>query len=171
MLFQYGPTVGRYDYNVAVAKFLSEKYGDTVYSDDLALTTGATQGLHAILSIFLDLSHGVVFVDEVTYMLALQVFKQFHTVKVVPVPLTADGCDVQALRRLVAEHRYDATASGKPFWGIYYTIPVHHNPTGITFTSGAYISMVFIHTVPQFYNVSFSLFESLRYREKQTKNP
>lgn len=121
---------------MTVAKFLTENYGDAVNSNDLALTTGATQGLHTILTIFLD-HNGVLFVDEVTYMLALQVFVHFPTVKLVPVPMTSDGVDVTELRRLVAQHYSAAnTTSGKMFWGMYYTIPVYHNPTGMTFTSG-----------------------------------
>lgn len=103
-------------------------------SNDLVLTTGATQGLHYTLSVMLDLN-GVVFVDEVTYMVALEVIRCFPSLRIVTVPMTPDGVDVAALRRLVGEHRTTATGD-KPFWGMYYTVPVHHNPTGVTFTSG-----------------------------------
>lgn len=51
-------------------------------SEDIVLTTGATQGLHLILSTLIDFS-GVIFVDEVTYMIALSAMAQFHTMKVV----------------------------------------------------------------------------------------
>lgn len=98
------------------------------------LTTGATQGLHYALSVLIDLN-GVIFVDDVTYMIALEVMSSFPGLRIITVPMTANGVDVGELRRLVAEHRTDATG-GKPFWGMYYTVPVHHNPTGVTFTSG-----------------------------------
>lgn len=104
-------------------------------SHDLVLTTGATQGLYYTLTVLVDLN-GVIFVDEVTYMIVLEMLSTcFPGLRVVSVPMTADGVDVCQLRRLVAEHRTDATGV-KPFWGLYYTIPVHHNPTGMTFTSG-----------------------------------
>lgn len=99
------------------------------------LTSGATQGLHFALSLLVDLN-GVVFVDEVTYMIALDLMAHFPGLRIVSVPLVDGiGVDVQQLRRLVAEHR-PATGTGKPFWGMYYTVPVHHNPTGQTFSAG-----------------------------------
>lgn len=107
-----------------------------IYSNDLVLSTGASQGLQNILTLLIDLN-GVVFVDDVTYMIGLDVFKHFSSLKVIPVPMTANGVDVQQLRRLGAEHRCECSAD-KVFWGMYYTTPVHHNPTGITFTSGTH---------------------------------
>lgn len=109
-------------------------------SNDLIQTTGATQGLHLVLSTMVDFG-GVIFVDEVTYMIALRVIGQFSTLKIVTVPLTNDGVDVIKLRELVAAHQF--VPSSKPFWGIYYTTTVHHNPTGLTFTEGVYEYIVF----------------------------
>jgi aspartate/methionine/tyrosine aminotransferase len=101
-LFQYGPTVGIYDARVTIARFLTEGYRAPVNrylktvgkrlataltilirSADLVLTSGATHGLHLILSTLLDMS-AVIFVDEVTYMIALEAFSQFSSMKVVP---------------------------------------------------------------------------------------
>lgn len=53
-----------------------------VTSEDIIVTTGATQGLHLILSTLIDFS-GVIFVDEVTYMIALSAMSQFTTMKIV----------------------------------------------------------------------------------------
>lgn len=97
------------------------------------MTTGATQGLHLILSTLVDLS-GVIFVDEVTYMIALQCIRQFPSLKIVSVPLTADGVDVTRLRQLVEEYKFKS--DNKLFWGIYYTMTVYHNPTGLVFSNG-----------------------------------
>lgn len=102
-------------------------------SNDLVLTTGATQGLHLTLSTMVDMN-GVIFVDEVTYMIALALIGQFPTMKIVTVPLTASGVDVVKLREAVAAHRFESKT--KPFWGLYYTTTVHHNPTGLTFSEG-----------------------------------
>lgn len=126
------------------------------YSEDLVVTTGATQGLHLILSTLIDFS-GVIFVDEVTYMIALSAMSQFTTMKVVAgklfvnvdaenvfqkkkidplrtVPLTNDGVDIEALRKLTTEHKFESKT--KMFWGMYYTIPVFHNPTGRLYSQG-----------------------------------
>lgn len=122
------------------------------------MTSGATHGLHLILSTLVDLA-GVVFVDEVTYMIALEAFQQFDSMRIVPglwliarcikiivwfycrffvlVPLNSDGPDLETLGALINKYRFKPTGS-KLFWGVYYTIPTFHNPTGILFTEGEF---------------------------------
>jgi hypothetical protein len=46
------------------------------------LTSGATHGLHLILSTLLDMT-AIIFVDEVTYMIALEAFAQFSGMQIV----------------------------------------------------------------------------------------
>jgi DNA-binding transcriptional MocR family regulator len=105
------------------------------------LTAGATNGIHLILSTLVDLHHGVVFLDEVTYMIALEAIKQFTTLQIVPVKLNDDGVDIQDLEEKVKSRRFES--SSKMFWGVYYTIPTFHNPTGILFSEGlAYILVI-----------------------------
>uniref|UniRef100_A0A182NIU9 Aminotransferase class I/classII large domain-containing protein n=1 Tax=Anopheles dirus TaxID=7168 RepID=A0A182NIU9_9DIPT len=131
-LFQYGPAVGTTEFRETLASFLTEGYRSEVNKSDLVQTSGATNGLHLILSTLVDLA-GVIFVDEYTYMIALETIAQFNTMKIVPVPLEQDGPNVTALRALVDQHRFEAR-KGKLFWGVYYTVPTFHNPTGIVFS-------------------------------------
>uniref|UniRef100_A0A182Y7Y2 Aminotransferase class I/classII large domain-containing protein n=2 Tax=Anopheles stephensi TaxID=30069 RepID=A0A182Y7Y2_ANOST len=131
-LFQYGPTIGTTEFRKTLASFLTDGYRSEVNMSDLVQTSGATNGLHLILSTLVDLA-GVIFVDEYTYMIALETIAQFNTMKIVPVPFGADGPDVASLQALIAQHRFAAT-KGKLFWGVYYTIPTFHNPTGIVFS-------------------------------------
>lgn len=84
------------------------------------------------MTTLIDLS-GVVFVDEVTYMIALDVFASYPSIQVVALPLTKDGTDIEAFRKLIKEHKF-TPKDGKIFWGIYYTIPTFHNPTGLLFS-------------------------------------
>lgn len=85
-----------------------------------------------ILSTLIDLN-GVVFVDEVTYMIVLEAIREFPSLKIVPVKLKDDGVDIQDLERKVLEHKF-LPSHGKMFFGCYYTIPAFHNPTGILFS-------------------------------------
>uniref|UniRef100_A0AAG5D665 Aminotransferase class I/classII large domain-containing protein n=1 Tax=Anopheles atroparvus TaxID=41427 RepID=A0AAG5D665_ANOAO len=130
-LFQYGPTVGTTEFRESLASFLTEGYHSEVNKSDLVQTSGATSGLHLILSTLVDLA-GVIFVDEYTYMIALSTISQFNTMKIVPVPLEEDGPNVGTLKGLIEQHRFEA--KGKLFWGVYYTMPTFHNPTGIVFS-------------------------------------
>ncbi|GAB0089908.1 uncharacterized protein DMENIID0001_045340 [Sergentomyia squamirostris] len=129
-LFQYGPTLGINDFREELSTFLTTEYGSEVKKSNLVLTAGATNGLHHILSCLLDMN-AVIFVDEVTYMIALEAFGQFSGMRIVTVPFHDDGVDVQELKRLVAELKFQPHPE-KLFWGIYYAIPTFHNPTGIT---------------------------------------
>ncbi|XP_063701520.1 uncharacterized protein LOC134831656 [Culicoides brevitarsis] len=132
-LFQYGPAIGRIDFRTVLADFLSRRYHANVNPVNLVVTTGATQGLHLILSTLLDL-HAFVFVDEVTYMIALEAISQFNTMKIVAVPFsTRHGVDLDALEQLVTERKF-TPSNDKPFWGVYYTIPTFHNPTGVLYS-------------------------------------
>lgn len=77
--------------------------------------------------------NGVVFVDEVTYMIALEAIREFPSLKIVPVKLNDDGVDINDLEEKVVKHKA-LPANGKMFYGCYYTIPTFHNPTGILFS-------------------------------------
>jgi DNA-binding transcriptional MocR family regulator len=113
---------------------LTKEYQSEVHSSDLILNSGATNGLHLILSTLIDLN-GVVFLDEVTYMIALEAISEFSTLKIIPVKLNEDGVDLNDLEEKVKKFKFQQNPK-KIFWGIYYTIPTFHNPTGILFSEG-----------------------------------
>ena len=50
--------------------------------EDLILTCGASHGLQLILNSFIE-PDGVIFVEELTYMIAIAVFKEFPGMKIV----------------------------------------------------------------------------------------
>lgn len=134
-LFQYGPAQGIPDYRVNLAKFLSNGYGDSVSADDLVLTAGASNGIHLVLSTLLDMD-GIIFVDEITYMIALEAFSQFNLMKIFPVPLSTHGVNIEELKQLIVQHIDPKKSSNKLFSALYYTIPTFHNPTGYLFSEG-----------------------------------
>lgn len=57
--------------------------------DDLVLTCGASHGLQLILNSFIE-PDGVIFVEEVTYMIAIAVFREFSGMKIVSGACTVD---------------------------------------------------------------------------------
>ncbi|XP_037936438.1 uncharacterized protein YER152C [Teleopsis dalmanni] len=130
-LFQYGPTPGIEEARNAIATFCTDKYQSEVKSDDMIITSGATQGLHFVLTTLVDLN-GVVFIDEVTYMIALDAIKQIDTLQIIPIPLTDEGVDLSRFECILEEKKFKP--KNKEFWGIYYSIPVYHNPTGLLFS-------------------------------------
>ncbi|XP_077298567.1 2-aminoadipate transaminase-like isoform X1 [Arctopsyche grandis] len=132
-LFQYGPTAGLWGMREALANFLTTMYGDKVQRENLILTCGATHGLHLLVSSML-VPNGVIFVEEYTYMIALQLFKEFPNFRIIEVPFTDKGVDVEKLNSIAKDIKKDTnynTSEYKPFWAIFYTIPNFHNPTGV----------------------------------------
>lgn len=75
-------TAGLYECREELAKFLSKRYNDTVRMQSLILTCGATHGLLLLLNTIFA-PNGIIFVEEVTYMIALEAFKQFPLMRIV----------------------------------------------------------------------------------------
>ena len=95
-LFQYGPETGTKLYRRELSQFLSSRYGSPVHPDQLILTTGATNGLHLAVSSLVKRG-GLVFVENPTYFIALDILKKDLGLEVVPVDMTEDGVDVESL--------------------------------------------------------------------------
>jgi len=55
------------------------------------------------------------------------------------VPIDSKGVDVAAMENIVRKEKSKGSwnvTEEKPFWAMFYTIPVFHNPTGITLPKG-----------------------------------
>lgn len=84
------------------------------------LTNGAFHGLSLLFDALLDRGDRIV-VEDPTYPLIFRDL-QHHEVEVLPLPLTAEGLDLDAL-----EDRLEAGARPK----LLYTVPDFHNPTSL----------------------------------------
>ena len=75
--FQYGPSEGSQVFLNALSNFLSAQYDCPVSTQTLILTCGATHGLHLAASTLLQTTAGggVVFVENPTYFIALDIFQ------------------------------------------------------------------------------------------------
>ncbi|XP_064546071.1 2-aminoadipate transaminase [Drosophila montana] len=163
LIFQYGPTIGTYGIRKEVAKFFSEMYTNSVNCEDLIITAGATQGLHFVLSTLIDFS-GYIFVDEYTYMIALDSMKHFTSLKIVPLKLNDDGVDLDDLDTKVRERHFKS--ENKEFWAIYYTVPTYHNPTGILFSPAVCHGIVQLARKYDFLVLCDDVYNILHYGEK-----
>jgi DNA-binding transcriptional MocR family regulator len=57
----------------------------------------------------------------------------------ISVPIDSEGVDVTAMENIVREEKSKGSwnvTEEKPFWAMFYTIPIFHNPTGITLPKG-----------------------------------
>ena len=137
VMFQYGPVAGTEHFRQELAKFLTRRYGDSVgvNKNELILTTGATNGLHLVTSSLVR-SGGVVFVENPSYFIALNILSGDMGLSVVPVNMAEHGVNIEELEKGIsaAAQDHDISLQDGRFWGMIYTIPTFHNPTGASTT-------------------------------------
>lgn len=114
----YGVTQGDDRFLRSLAGFLSTSYGFPATSDELIVTGGNSQGLDLVSVVFAN-PGDTVFVEEPSYFLAFQIFRD-HGLNIVGIPVDDDGLSVDALQEALKSH--------KP--AFLYTIPSYHNPGG-----------------------------------------
>jgi 2-aminoadipate transaminase len=118
--YAYGPEQGGAEFRADLADFLTRHYGVPVQAGELLITAGASHALDLVLT-RLCRPGDTIFVEDPTYFFALGIFADRH-LRVVPVPTDPAGIDVDALELMLR------TKVPR----LLYTIPVFHNPTGVT---------------------------------------
>ncbi|MDH5242034.1 MAG: PLP-dependent aminotransferase family protein, partial [Gammaproteobacteria bacterium] len=114
----YGVTAGDARFLDSLAEFLSAGYGVPTSPGELFVTGGNSQALDLVSTVYAK-PGDTVFVEEPSYFLAFQIFRD-HGLNIVGIPVDDEGLCVDALRRELASH--------KP--AFLYTIPSYHNPGG-----------------------------------------
>ncbi|ENY72863.1 GntR family transcriptional regulator [Aeromonas diversa CDC 2478-85] len=116
-LAEYGEAAGYLPLRQALQEKLSA-LGMSLAADQVVTTANTMQGIDMLLRLLLR-PGDVVLVDDPCYF-NLHGILRLHGARVVPVPRPPEGPDLQALRRVLAEH--------KP--RLYLTAGLLHNPTG-----------------------------------------
>ena len=114
----YGVMQGDERFLESLAKFLTAGYAAPTLSDELFVTGGNSQALDLVSLVFAK-PGDTVFVEEPSYFLAFQIFRD-RGLKIVGIPIDDDGLCVGALKQELESH--------KP--AFLYTIPSYHNPGG-----------------------------------------
>jgi 2-aminoadipate transaminase len=117
---QYGAEQGDGNFRLALADFLSQKYGISVASASLFITNGASGGLDLLCNLFTN-PGDTIFVEEPSYFLALRIFED-HGLQIVPIQTDEQGLIIEALQEKLVEVRPK----------FIYVIPTFQNPSGHT---------------------------------------
>lgn len=150
----YGATQGDARFLYSLAGFLARNYGVPTTTDELMLTGGNSQGLDLVSVVFAN-SGDTVFVEEPSYFLAFQVFRD-HGLKIVGIPVDDDGLSVEALQ--------DALKSHRP--AFLYTIPSFHNPSGQSTTEERRRKIVELAEEHDFLIVADEVYQLLYYYDR-----
>jgi len=116
----YGEKQGDIRFRESLARFLSLEYGVETRPESLFLSCGNSQALDFICERFTQ-PGDTVFVEEPTYFLAFQIFRD-HGLNIVPLPMDGDGLVIGELEQ----------ALKKEVPALLYTIPSFSNPGGQT---------------------------------------
>jgi len=119
-LLQYGTEQGDGYLRVVLANFLSDGYGFPVNPQSLFITTGISNGLDLLCSLFTQ-AGDTIFVEEPSYFLALKIFADHH-LNVISIETDENG--------LIPASLEEKLAGSRPRF--LYLIPTFQNPTGHT---------------------------------------
>jgi DNA-binding transcriptional MocR family regulator len=122
-LLQYGVDPGDEGFRASLAQFLTRRYATPVAASNLIVSAGISQALDLICTRFTK-PGDTIFVEEPTYFLALDVFRD-HALDVVGIPTDNDGLRIDALRDALSRRRA----------AMLYTIPSFQNPSGVTMSA------------------------------------
>lgn len=119
---QYSNTAGYQP----LRRYIAERYKkwgvDDVTADDIIITNGSQQALDMFSAVLVNPGDEIA-LESPSYLAALQSFHLYDPV-VLPVPLTEDGIDCDALEATLKEHAPK----------FIYIIPNFQNPTGLTYS-------------------------------------
>jgi DNA-binding transcriptional MocR family regulator len=104
---------------------MAEREGVNVTFDEIIGTAGNSDAVDQICTLFTR-PGDIALVESPTYHLALRIMHD-HALDLQPVATDAGGLRPEALKRKLAQLKRDGQAAK-----LLYTIPTHHNPTGLS---------------------------------------
>jgi DNA-binding transcriptional MocR family regulator len=150
----YGVTEGDERFLNSLAAFLSKGYGSATTSEQLFVTGGNSQALDLASLVFAK-PGDTVFVEEPSYFLAFQIFRD-HGLNIVGVPVDESGLCIEHLEKELEVHRP----------AFLYTIPSYHNPGGQSTTEARRRRIVELAEQHDFLIVADEVYQLLHYYDE-----
>jgi 2-aminoadipate transaminase len=153
-ILQYGLQQGDARLRMELAGFLTQTCNSAVDPESLLVTGGISQALDLICTLLTRPGDTIV-VEEPSYFLALRIFKDHH-LNIVGTPMDENGLIIPALEERVKQY--------KP--KLVYTIPVYHNPAGVTLPAQRREALVRLSTMYDFLVVADEVYQLLSYTDR-----
>ena len=150
-ILQYGIEQGNGNFRISLASFLSAQFGKPVDPDHLFITGGVSQALDLICGLKTRPGDTVI-VEEPSYFLALRIFADYG-LNIIGVPIDENGLIMEALDETLKKHR--------PVF--VYTIPVFHNPAGVTLSAERRERLMGLSEKYDFFIVADEVYQLLNY--------
>lgn len=149
----YGVIKGDARFLESLAGLLTEAYGETVSPESLFVTAGNSQALDYVSTVFAN-AGDTVFVEEPSYFLAFQIFRD-HGLNIVGIPVDDNGIVIAELEAALSKHRP----------AFIYTIPSFHNPGGHCLSAERREALVSLSRRHGFLIVADEVYQLLYYYE------
>lgn len=164
-VLQYGDIPGYKRFREKLAAWLSQEYYKNVTEDkyfvdkdELFITNGVTQALHLIMTAYM-YQEDTVLVEDPSYFIMINIFKDFG-LDVLPIPMEEDGINLEVLRESLKQLY---KKQDKIF---LYTIPINHNPSGITMSHSKRQKLANLcNEFPEFYILADEVYHFLSWQE------
>ncbi len=154
---QYGAEQGDGYFRLALADFLERGYGSPSRPEAIFVTTGVSSALDLLCTLFTQ-AGDTVFVEDATYFIAPRIFADHH-LNIVPIAMDENGLVIESLEENLK--RYQPK--------FLYTIPIHHNPTGITLTEARRTRLIELAQQHDFIIVADEVYQLLSYGGRPPK--
>jgi 2-aminoadipate transaminase len=152
-LLQYGMQQGDARLRKELAGFLGQAYNAEVSPEALLVTGGVSQALDLICTLLTRPGETII-VEEPSYFLALRIFRDHH-LNIVGTPMDENGLVIPALEERVKQYNPK----------LVYTIPVYHNPTGVTLSADRREDLVRLSARYNFLIVADEVYQLLAYTD------
>jgi len=152
-ILQYGMQQGGPNFRVSLSGFLSQAYAVAVDEGTLLTTAGISQALDLICSLLTSPGDTII-VEEPSYFLALRIFSDHH-LNIVGTPMDENGLIIQTLEENVKKYNPK----------MVYTVPVFHNPTGVTLPTDRREQLVRLSEKYDFIVVADEVYQLLGYTQ------
>lgn len=155
-VLQYGDIPGYKEFRKILSAFLERNLDVNVNIDNLFVTNGVTGALSLISSLFISKCKKV-YVEEPTYFLAINIFKEFGF-EVETINLENDGIDINELS--------DKLDGNTDEVKLLYTIPTFHNPTSFTMSDDKRKKLIELSERHNMYIIADEVYQLLYFDEK-----
>ena len=155
-VLQYGDIPGYKEFRKVLGSFLQKNYSQDVNIDNLFVTNGVTGALALISSLFISKCKRV-YVEEPTYFLAINIFKEFGF-EVETINLENDGINLDELSEKLDNNKDEVK--------LLYTIPTFHNPTSITMTHEKRKNLIELSKKHNMYIIADEVYQLLYFDKK-----
>jgi 2-aminoadipate transaminase len=152
-ILQYGMSQGDVSLRMELAGFLGQAYHTEVDPDALLVTAGVSQALDLICTL-LTRPGDTIIVEEPSYFLALRIFRDHH-LNIVGTPMDENGLVIPELEERVKKYNPK----------LVYTIPVYHNPTGVTLSAERREDLAQLSAKHDFLIVADEVYQLLAYTD------